>query len=158
MTSEMDLAAALGIPRERLKELRKNTLARGVEWEKDGGQILYTEAGVKKLRKALNLPADVKTAQDRAGEALVKKAGADTSTGVIATPGVDGAGVAKESLQDLRIDYLFPNPTWVMCWSVAGVRVQCRVRNSARLRPGMILRGCAGPDEKGRFSFQGRCW
>lgn len=54
--AEGELVSSLGLARKRVREVRSSALVRGDDWSHTGGQVRYSEGGLKKLLSALRIP------------------------------------------------------------------------------------------------------
>jgi len=70
-TSEIDLAAELGLPRDELIKIRKSdNYRRGHHWDKDGKVIIWLPRGKAQLREELGLSTDPKIGDRAAGRVV----------------------------------------------------------------------------------------
>lgn len=127
--TEDKVAGQVGISRERLREIRGNSLSMGIHFEKNGAAIIYTDAGIDAVL------ATISTSIQNTLDSLDKK-----------TPPPIQASVenfqAHPVLETLRIVKTCPNPTWVKARTPIGKIVQCRVRHNRAMRMGTVLDKC----------------
>ena len=138
--TEDKVAGQVGISRERLREIRTNSLIIGTHFEKNGAAIIYTDAGVDAVLSAIS--------------SSVQQALASISQKTpVAPPATDPAQAVH--LETLRIIKKFPNPTWVKARTESGQVVQCRVRHSRSMRMGTIISKCERLND-GTYICRGR--
>ena len=105
-TNEAELAGKLGVPRETLKDLRKD-MTPGKHWTKEKGRIVYTPEGIKELEKAMGLrevPEGFYFEEKEYKEVTVKRSG-------------------------------FPNRKVLLCVDAEGEELLVRVRDNSNYRP-----------------------
>ncbi len=112
------LAELLGVHKDTLQGLRE-WLVEGMDWRKEGKSYEYTASALDKIRAKL-APAQALGAQQ-----------AD----LVVAPGQE-----LQKLQEGRIVRLCPNPTWIVCRTREGKRVEVRVRNNRQLRIGQPIK------------------
>lgn len=64
--AQPQLAAMLGISIEEARTRRQKFLAEGEDWIRDGNRVLISDAGLKKIRASLTLPALAEAAKKTA--------------------------------------------------------------------------------------------
>jgi hypothetical protein len=140
--TEDKVAGQVGISRERLREIRANSLSIGIHFEKNGAAIIYTEAGIDAVL------ATISTSIQNTLDSLDKKTPPPIPASGAHLPG-------HPVLETLRIVKTCPNPTWVKARTPVGKIVQCRVRHNRSMRMGTILDKCElQPD--GTYVCRGR--
>ncbi len=130
--SEKDLAEAAGVPRDRLRAVRRDELEEGVDWAKGpGGAVMFTRAGAKRCLGSLGV--------HEWEEPLREKE------------------VPKVLRAEMVVSGQTKNPRVVMA-RVDGVQglVRLHVPHAAKFLPGMRVPGCVFV-ERGLWRFVGRC-
>jgi len=132
LINEKSVSRRVGVPIARLRELR-DLLREGRDWEIDEASraVMWSEDGVQELLQLLEDSPDL---QKKEKTAAVTHVDAVTLT------------VHKRVI----------NRRLVLAVDAAGRVVRVQVRNSKKMRVGMILDRCTPVDDDGLYAFDGK--
>lgn len=158
--SEVRFAEAMGLPKEKVKEMRLQ-LEKGRDWDFHKKAVWFSASGVERMMDAMGLKGGRvvdETHKDASGLADSVKP-AQVPDHVEKTPPDEDV----EAGVDLVVRRLLGGGVWVEAILPNKNRprlVAVRVRDNRVMRPGMVLKRCnvhPGPlGEKGRWIWEGR--
>lgn len=132
----------LGISIERLRELRKAHCVQHVDYQKEGGLVMWTEAGVQKVRAALAIPAPAADYVRGMSVLLNEKKPEAPAKALI----VRRAG---PQLRNKRV--------CEVCWEGSDEpRMLLWVRDNTKFRAGLRVTEFRPRDVEGQFDYTGR--
>lgn len=147
--TQTDLARRIGLPSQKLKELRDELLAPGADWQ-PGQPIRYTAAGVAKILAHLDLPAFAAPEKKDGGAAPSADAGTGSPLLLHAPP------MPRNAILTV-IRPAKGNPRIVLCKDERGQQVSLLTKSNAHFTPGMVVKTCVRrPNAPALFDYEGR--
>jgi hypothetical protein len=141
---EEDLARALGLTRDTVRQLRGELLQHIEDFEKIGREIRYSEGAVKKLRWTLK-----------------KHGSPGARLGDLAVLNVipqDGESEKPTVVLDAKVTTIYKQNPKYMEAILGGQTVTVRVKKNTNFVPGMTIKGDRLKQENARlYDFIGRC-
>lgn len=142
---ERALAQQLGLPLEKIREMRASGFVRGTDWQREANEIRYSEAGLAKLTAALGTaasPVAPELETSRAALCLTLMTRVDQLAEIPQKNSAPNAPAAAQpgAERELVVWRTFvPNRRIVLARDGA-VTVRVRVRDNRKLMPGMKMR------------------